>query len=368
MKKLKVGVVGLHRGLSLISAFNAYPDTEVVAICARDVSKTGYVQKIARFYGIPRAYNTFDDIVKSDLDIIVIATPAPLHAEMTIKALEEGKHVLCEVPMATTLEDCEKIVRTVEKSGLKYMMGENVRWFPIIETIKKLASDGRVGEFFYAEAEYFHNIEPMLYITHCSYPIMWILDDEFVEVQAYGNKKVLKDRPVRDFSVALFKTKNECIVKIGISFGVQRPYCLYFSFYGTKGSFERARAEWDQDKIYFSDIPYLRDMMTFPVPFVTRTSPYEPSTPREGIWWKTRHSGLPPPLPPPPHGTVPVAFTGGHGTSELFMVEDFVRAILDNRDPSITVYDSAASTVAGICALESINSNKKVSIPRFRKA
>ena len=62
------------------------------------------------------SYTSYEEFLRHDLDIVVICTEMPQHAEHTIAALEGGKHVLCEVPAAYTLSECEAVVQTVEKT------------------------------------------------------------------------------------------------------------------------------------------------------------------------------------------------------------------------------------------------------------
>ena len=93
-------------------------------------------------------------MVAQDLDIIVIATPIELHAEQAIAALEAGKHVLCEQTAAYTVDDCERLVDTVKRTGKAYMMAENYCYFHYIREWRQVIEPGRLGKIFYAEGEY----------------------------------------------------------------------------------------------------------------------------------------------------------------------------------------------------------------------
>src|SRR5205807_5269499 len=94
-----------------------------------------------------------------DLDIVVVATPDHLHATMSRLALEAGKHVLTEIPLATTLEECRTLVELCRETGLKMQMGNEVRWWPALEAARAIIARGELGTLYYGEAEYFHNME-----------------------------------------------------------------------------------------------------------------------------------------------------------------------------------------------------------------
>ena len=105
MRKVRVAVVGLNRG-SLLAKFiiRHAKSLDLVAVADLDKKKA---DDFAREFKIPTVYYSLDEVLKSDVEAVVLATPIPDHAEHTIKALEAGKHVLCEVICATTIEDCK---------------------------------------------------------------------------------------------------------------------------------------------------------------------------------------------------------------------------------------------------------------------
>ena len=78
-------------------------------------------------FGIDRHYTSYDDVLADrDVDFVHINSPIPDHARCGAEGSGRGKHVMCTVPMATTIEDCRQIVEKVNKTGLKYMMAETV--------------------------------------------------------------------------------------------------------------------------------------------------------------------------------------------------------------------------------------------------
>ena len=98
MKKLRIGIVGLRRGTGFVGVFSHHPDVEVAALCDIDpkvLAETG------KAFNLPDSslYLKYDDFVNAPLDIVMIATAIPFHTDQTVKAIESGKHVLCEKPL-----------------------------------------------------------------------------------------------------------------------------------------------------------------------------------------------------------------------------------------------------------------------------
>ena len=140
--KLKVGVVGLGRGRVYLDRFSEQTQAEVVAVCDADRSRL----EAAECPADALRYTNYEQFLRQNLDIVVICTEMPQHAEHTIAALEGGKHVLCEVPAAYTLSECEAVVQAVEKTGLKYMLAENCCYSDMHLTWKEQIDAGELGK------------------------------------------------------------------------------------------------------------------------------------------------------------------------------------------------------------------------------
>jgi predicted dehydrogenase len=128
MRKLNVGIVGLRRGLGFVSLVAAHPRLNVTALC--DLSEDTLAH-LGEAFSLPDAalHTDYDQFLAAPMDIVMVATPIRFHAEQTIKALQAGKHVLCEQTAAYTVEDCAAIVQAVKQSGRTYMMAENYCYF-----------------------------------------------------------------------------------------------------------------------------------------------------------------------------------------------------------------------------------------------
>jgi predicted dehydrogenase len=89
---------------------------------------------------------------RSDVDMVIISTPPSLHADMAVFAIENGKHVLCEKPLAHTLEDAERMCEAAEKKGVLLKTGFNHRYFESMAFAKKLITSGRLGKILTVKA------------------------------------------------------------------------------------------------------------------------------------------------------------------------------------------------------------------------
>ncbi len=107
-KTVKVAMVGLGFGAEFIPIYQAHPNTEVAAISRRDEQK---LNECGDQFGIAKRYTKFEDVLSDpDIDFVHINSPINDHAWMSLKALDAGKHVMCTVPMATTIDEWHLLV------------------------------------------------------------------------------------------------------------------------------------------------------------------------------------------------------------------------------------------------------------------
>ncbi len=117
---------------------------EVVAIASRDAATA---QAVADRVGIPRAHGSYEALLDDpDLDAIYIPLPNHLHAEWTIKALQAGKHVLCEKPLAITAADAEAMFAAAHAAGRRLVEAFMYRHHPSWLAVRRLVDEGRIGE------------------------------------------------------------------------------------------------------------------------------------------------------------------------------------------------------------------------------
>ncbi len=132
MTKIKVGVLGAHRGMKMIEFLMKYEEAELTAICDRFVPSLDECRKKAAELGQDIAfYEDYDEFLQCDMDAVVLANYATEHAPFAIKALQSGKHVFSEVMPVQNLAEAVELIEAVEKSGLVYAYGENFCYFRI---------------------------------------------------------------------------------------------------------------------------------------------------------------------------------------------------------------------------------------------
>jgi predicted dehydrogenase len=142
---IRVGVVGTGFGAAVhIPALQEVDDFEVVAVCSRRPERAHLA---AAQHGIQTAVSDYRELMRDpDVDAVVIATPPFLHHSMVIAALEEGKHVLCEKPMAKSLAESRDMVKIAERVGVTAMVNHEFRFVPGRARAKELIDEGYIGE------------------------------------------------------------------------------------------------------------------------------------------------------------------------------------------------------------------------------
>ncbi len=129
---------------SLIPPLRASPRSRLVAVASRDPAKA---EAYAREWSIERAFGSYEAMLESpDIDIVYISLPNSLHAEWTIKALRAGKHVLCEKPLTTHIEDVDAIAAAAAEAGRVAAEAFMYRHHPQTLQVKSLIERGAIGE------------------------------------------------------------------------------------------------------------------------------------------------------------------------------------------------------------------------------
>jgi len=302
-KKFNVAMVGLGFGAEFIPIYQKHPQSNVVAICQRTESK---LNEVGDALGIEKRYTRFEEVLAdSEVDFVHINSPIPDHAQMSIAALSAGKHVLCTVPMATTIEECRQIVDLVKKTGLKYMMAETV-----------------------------------------------VYSREFLFVQENDD---LAKKSGSQFAV------ESCHIKIKDSdvgahiwrflFDTARQYRESIDVYGTKKSFEWQLIEGEDPVLHTAKKPESEIAQRVKVPDFAHLLPEE-IRPFTQTIEDAEHLSF--------------VQGGGHGGSHPHMVHEFLSALAEDRDPWPNAAESANWTCVGICAHESaLQGGEIVRLPEF---
>jgi len=143
-RKVRVGLVGCGvMGRSLANQLRTIEQAELTAACdaVENVAKA-----FAEEFGVWVTTNLDELLRRDDIDAVLIATPAYLHAEQTIAAARAGKHVFCEKPMALTVEDCDRMIEACRENNVNLMIGQVLRYFPTHAKVKEIVEDGELGQ------------------------------------------------------------------------------------------------------------------------------------------------------------------------------------------------------------------------------
>ena len=270
MKKVRIGVFGIHRGGNMIKYCIAADNAEIVAICDKN---TRLIEQYQRYYkDIPITYYTdFDTFLQHDMDAVVLANYAHQHAPFAIQCLKAGKHVFSEVLPAQCMKEAVELVDAVEASGKVYAYGENYCYMPAPYEMRRLYREGKVGEFEYGECEYLHNCEPIwhqitygdknhwrnrymhanFYCTHSIGPMLHITGLRPVSVVGFEgtkNQRALRTgRITGQFGIEMITLENGGILKS--IHGDLYKNSIWYSLYGSKGRMETAREDAEKDDI-----------------------------------------------------------------------------------------------------------------------
>ena len=145
MAKLKVGVVGGGHIVTYrhLPVFQKIKYIKVVAICDKNESTA---KNVARRFGIDHCYNDLSAMLKKELDIVDICTPIQTHAQLAIEAMESGRHVLVEKPLAMNVEDVDRMYEVADKKHVKLCVVHQNIFNPIVRKAKCLVDEGAVGD------------------------------------------------------------------------------------------------------------------------------------------------------------------------------------------------------------------------------
>lgn len=261
---VKIGVVGVGRGREMIEYCGHTKGAEVVAICDSyaillDKAKRDYADNDITFY------ESYDEFLNHEMDLVVLANYATEHAPLAIKALGKGFNVFSEVLPVQTMKEAVELVEAVEKSNKKYYYGENNCYMPATKKMRELHLEGVLGEFEYGEGEYMHNCEPdwhMLtfgnpdhwrncmhacyYCTHSIGPLIHISGMRPVKVSGFEvpfNARMARmGAKAGPIGMEIITLENGAILKSIHGVGPSKN-STWYTIYGSKGRMESARED-----------------------------------------------------------------------------------------------------------------------------
>jgi predicted dehydrogenase len=177
-KPLKIGVIGYgYWGPKLVRNFQENPHSNVAVVADRDLSRLRQVHQ-----AYPEIALTTDhrELLRSDVDGVIVATPVMTHYPLALEALQHGKHVLVEKPLARTREQAEHLTEEAEKRGLVLMVGHTFEYNPAVEMLKKIVESGELGRIYYV-----NSARTNLGIFQKDVNVMWDLAPHDISIMLY---------------------------------------------------------------------------------------------------------------------------------------------------------------------------------------
>jgi predicted dehydrogenase len=142
--KLRVGIVGCGKiAINHVTALNDLPEVDVVAVCDSDAERAA---EFARTFGVRHSYTDLDEFLGSGLDAVTVCTPHPAHELVVLAAARHGLHVLCEKPIAVTLDEADRMIAATDAAGVKFGVLFQRRFWPAAQRITQALADGRLGQ------------------------------------------------------------------------------------------------------------------------------------------------------------------------------------------------------------------------------
>ncbi|MGQ9731565.1 MAG: Gfo/Idh/MocA family protein [Candidatus Zipacnadales bacterium] len=321
-------------------------------------------EQLQKRFGCEKAYESLEELLADDqIDAVAIFTGVPDHARHSIAVMEAGKHCICAVPVAMTVEDCAAVIKAKERNAVCYMMAETsyYRWETML--MRELYDSGEFGEVLYSEVEYYHPVyhehperralwwdpeghptwrygfPPLLYPTHSTGFLVGVTRERLTTAAALGWGPA--DDPVlgpaanvyaNPFSLgaALMTTDRGHICRCNVMFGIHA---------------HGERAQW------FSERAAAYMPGSGGQPFVVKREGQPDINELPDYWAR-----LPKALREP----------GGHGNSHPFLTHEFISALIEGREPAVNIYEAVAMTVPGIVAHASaLQGGQQLAVPQL---
>lgn len=366
-KKIRIGIIGGRFGAGFY--FHEHPNCIVEAVSDLRSDRRDVLMKT---YHCNKSYESLEKLLTDkNIDSVFIATGAPDHARHVLAALNAGKHVLCAVPAAMTLEECAALRDAVKRTGLTYMMAETTAFRQNTISVQKMFDEGKFGSIFSAAAEYNHpglevlffedgattwrhGFPPMHYPTHCTAFLTAVTGERLAEVSCMGwgdGSELLKNNPYNNpfwNETAFFKTSKGNPFRVEVNWRGALHEVERGEWRGDKMSFFSASQPGEQHTIIHAADTLGRDDAGFQHKQASVEKYIQPQ------WWQT--DMLPKSL----------RHNSGHDGSHTFITHEFIDSLINNRSPKVNIYEALAYTAPGIVAHQSaLKGGEYMKIPGF---
>jgi predicted dehydrogenase len=355
---IRVGVVGVGRGVSFAQSSSEAIGLKLVALC--DLWEEKLLQ-VGKKYNVA-TYTDYSKFLEHDLDAVVLANYFHQHAPLAIQALRAGKHVMSETAACATLAEGVQLCREVEKSKRIYMFAENYPYGLALQEMRRLYQAGEIGPVRYAEGEYNHAMNeggrlrlspglkhwrnwlpPTYYTTHALAPLMHITDTLPLRVSAMAMSEESTQSP-----------RTTRVADMGCAMLVRMDSGAVFRIWGLmQSSIHRIRYELHGERGMMGTVE--------PNSWTTLRVHHEK--------WLTRGKEVRSKVYIPNWPShAELAEKTGHGGGDLWTSLHFANAIRSGEQPYLDVYRGVAMTLVGIIGWRSaLAEGQPMAIPDFRQ-
>lgn len=219
---VRIGVVGCgYWGPKLARNFNELPGTELAWIADLRPDRLAHMLNL---YPQTRVTQSYEEMLASDIDGVAIATPVSTHFRMGMKALQAGKHVLIEKPLAATSAEAAELVRTAESMNRKLMVGHTFVYNPAVEAVRTIVQSGELGEIYYINGTranlglFQPDINVIWDLAPHDISIMnYVLDAQPLSVSARGGIYVQREKGIHDVAYVTLTYPKEIMAEVRVS-------------------------------------------------------------------------------------------------------------------------------------------------------
>ena len=384
-KSFKMGILGAGTFANhFIPLFQAHPMvTDVYFAECLEERRTATAEK----HKIATCFNSFEELLASDVDAVGIFTQRWTHAPLAIQAMRAGKHVYSAVPAAVSVEELEAIIDTVKETGQIYMLGETSYYGSETILCRKLYKRGAFGRFVYGEAAYMHDMEhgfyppyrvangddwkqfasypPMLYPTHSVGQILGVTGGRMTKVSCLGQ---VDDHSDGIFDKELSAFDNDFSNQSALLRSDNGGMCRANEFRRVTG--RNPLIVHGTDAAYRENFWHRHDKSYVDLSAELRVAPMA----KPDDWEEQQKEGAQEDFfagVSSIHDSerLPQEFNGlpnGHGGSHQFLADDFVKAVYHGYTPVLNAWVAARYCAPGIIAHESsLRDGETMDIPDF---
>jgi len=219
---IKVGVVGGgYWGPKLARNFHHLPDADLAWVCDLRPERLDHLKQL---YPHVQTTCNFHDLLASDVDAVVLATPVHTHHRLALEALHSGRHVLVEKPIAASVGEAEEIVREGDRRNLVVMVGHTFEYNPAVEAVRDIISSGTLGEVYYINGTrvnlgLFQSDINVLWdlAPHDTSILLFVLGLEPEMVSARGGAYVQRAKGIHDVAYLTYYFPNGVLADVRVS-------------------------------------------------------------------------------------------------------------------------------------------------------